>query len=122
MSFASQARDHIDVLMKHLAPGLPKKSALPRVAEHLKLNVRRVRAFWNLEARAVLAHELAALKAARDRAADRALMQELHRYANRLESYAAHLAVEDSEGHREDIDRNRRRARFIRDFLDHEGA
>lgn len=122
MIIAAQARAHIGAIVQHIAPGLPLKSALPRVANFLKLNTRRVRALWNREARAVLAEEMAALQSARARISERIITTELHEHANQIELEAARLAAVDSDAHRGEIHRLRSLARRVRGLFDREEA
>ena len=63
MGVASVARAHLSAILSHHAPDLPLKSAIPRIAAKLGMNVRRVRALWNREARAILHDDMAALEA-----------------------------------------------------------
>lgn len=122
MSVASAARAHLSTIMIHVAPGLPLKSALPRVAAHLKFNARRVRALWNREARSILHEEMAAMERELARISERELTTGLQHHANRLEGYASRLAMADPDFHREEIDRVRNVARWARHCLDQMGA
>lgn len=76
----------------------------------------RLRAFWNQQARQVLAEEINALEAARARIAERIITREMHQHANTMELYAARLASVDPDGNREEVDRLRRVAQRARDF------
>ena len=116
MTIALQARAHVGALVQFIAPQLPPKSALPRVAALLGMNARRVRAFWNQQARSVLAEEIHALEAARARIAERIITREMHQHANTMELYAARLASVDPDGYQQEVDRLRRMAQRARDF------
>jgi hypothetical protein len=122
MTVASAARAHLSAIMIHVAPGLPLKSALPRVAAHLKFNARRVRALWNREARSILHEEIAAMERELARISERELTTGLQKHANRLEGYASQLAMVDSDVHGEEITRLRNVARWARHCLDQMGA
>ncbi len=122
MSIALQARSHIGAIVQFVAPSLPMKSALPRVAAYVGINARRARALWNKEARAVLASEIHALEAARARIAERIITKEISEHANTLEVHASRLALSDPDFHREEIARLRRLAGRARNFLSGEGA
>ena len=114
--FAIQARSHLGAIVQFVAPSMPLKSALPRVAAYVGLNARRCRALWNKEARAILAHEIHQLEAARARISERLLTKDMHDHASHLEIRAARLAADDSDFHREEIARLRRMAQRARDF------
>lgn len=116
MTVALQARAHVGALVQFIAPQLPLKSAFPRVAALVGMNARRLRAFWNQQARQVLAEEIQALEAARARIAERIITREMHQHANTMELYAARLASADPDGNREEVDRLRRMAQRARDF------
>lgn len=116
MTVALQARAHVGALVQFIAPQLPLKSALPRVAALVGMNARRLRAFWNQQARQVLAEEINALETARARIAERIITREMHQHANTMELYAARLASVDPDGNREEVDRLRRVAQRARDF------
>lgn len=118
MTIALQARAHAGALVQFIAPQLPLKSALPRVAALLGMNARRVRAFWNQQARSVLAEEIHALEAARARIAERIITRDIQNHANTMELYAARLASVDQEGNRAEVARLRRLASQARNFLD----
>lgn len=118
MTVAIQARAHVGAVLQFVAPQLPLKSALPRAAAFIGINVRRARALWNREARAVLAEELQALEAARARIAERIITREMHQHACTMELYAARLASQDPEGNGPEIARLRRLAQRARDFAD----
>jgi hypothetical protein len=118
MSIALQARSHIGAIVQFVAPSLPMKSALPRVAAYVGINTRRARALWNKEARAVLASEIHALEAARARIAERIITKEISDYANTLEVHASRLAFTDADFHGPEIARLRRLAQRARNFLD----
>jgi hypothetical protein len=122
MSVASLARAHLGTIMVHVAPGLPLKSAIPRVAARIGLNVRRVRALWNREARAILHADMEALERELARIAERELTTGLMKNADRLEGYASRLALSNPELHREEIARLRRRAHLVRGVLASEEA
>lgn len=121
MSVASAARAHISTIMIHVAPGLPLKSALPRVAAHLKLNARRVRALWNREARSILHEEIETMERELARISERELTTGLIKHASRLEGYASRLALTDPDFHSEEIARLRRRAHLVRSVLAEDG-
>ena len=117
-----QARCHLGAILQFVAPSMPLKSALPRVAAYVGLNARRCRALWNREARAILAHEIHQLEAARARIAERLLTKDMTDHASILEIRAARLAADDSHFHRAEIDRLRRMAQRARDFAAEVGA
>lgn len=117
MSIAIEARAHIGAIREFIAPQMPLKSALPRVAAYLGLNARRVRAIWHSEARAVLADEFHKMQAARARIAERIITKDIQNHARQLESYAARLAIVDADEHRAEIARLRGLAQRARDFL-----
>lgn len=117
-----QARCHLGAILQFVAPSMPLKSALPRVAAYVGLNARRCRALWNREARAILAHEIHQLEAARARIAERLLTKDMSDHASILEIRAARLAADDSDFHRAEIDRLRRMAQRARDFAAEVGA
>lgn len=117
-----QARSHLGAIVQFVAPSMPLKSALPRVAAYVGLNARRCRALWNREARAILAHEIHQLEAARARISERLLTKDMTDHASHLEIRAARLAADDSSLHREEIDRLRRMAQRARDFAADLGA
>lgn len=118
MSIAIEARANIGAIKEFIAPSMPLKAALPRVAAYLGLNARRVRAIWHSEARSILAEEFRAMRAARARIAERIITKDIHNHARQLEAYASILALDDAEGHGEEITRLRRLAQRARDFLD----
>lgn len=122
MSIALQARSHIGAIVQFVAPSLPMKSALPRVAAYVGINARRARALWNKEARAVLASEIHALEAARARIAERIITREIGDHANTLEVHASRLAAIDPVFHGTEVARLRQLARRARSFFDGEGA
>jgi hypothetical protein len=117
-----QARTHLGAIVQYVAPAMPLKSALPRVAAYVGLNARRCRALWNTEARAILAHEIHQLEAARARISERLLTKDMHDHASHLEIRAARLATDDSDFHRAEIDRLRGLAQRARDFASDLGA
>ncbi len=117
-----QARTHIGAIVQFVAPSMPLKSALPRVAAYVGLNVRRCRALWNRETRTILAIEIQQLEAARARISERLLTKDMHDHASHLEIRAARLAADDSNIHREEISRLRRMAQRARDFASDLGA
>jgi hypothetical protein len=120
--FAIQARCHLGAIVQFIAPSMPLKSALPRAAAYVGLNARRCRALWNKEARAIHAHEIHQLEAARARISERLLTKDLTDHASHLEIRAARLATDDSYFHREEISRLRRMAQLTRDFAADLGA
>ncbi len=117
-----QARSHLGAIVQFVAPSMPLKSALPRVAAYVGLNARRCRALWNREARAILAHEIHQLEAARARISERLLTKDMTDHASHLEIRAARLATDDSSLHREEITRLRRMAQRAREFAADLGA
>lgn len=117
-----QARTHLGAIIQFVAPSMPLKSALPRVAAYVGLNMRRCRALWNRETRTILAHELHQLEAARARISERLLTKDMHDHASHLEIRAARLAADDSSFHREEINRLRGLAQRARDFAADLGA
>ncbi len=121
MSIAIQARAHIGALVQFLAPSLPLKSGLPKVAAFVGINARRARALWNSQARSILAEEIAALEAARARIAERIITKEISDHANRLEVHASRLASIDPHAHREEVARLRKLAARARAFFDCSG-
>lgn len=122
MSVASVARAHLGAIMNYRAPGLPLKSAIPRVAAILKINARRVRALWSLEARRIEHDEMSALERELAAISERALTTEIHKHANQLEGYAARLAMADPDLHGPEVARLRNLARRARSLLDEMGA
>lgn len=122
MSIALQARSHIGAIMEFVAPSLPKKSALPQAAAFIGFNVRRTRALWNKEARAVLATEISAMEAARARIAERIITKEISKHANTLEVQASKLALADPDLYGPEIARLRGLACRARSLFDCVGA
>lgn len=122
MSVASVARAHLGAIINYRAPGLPLKSAIPRVAAILKINARRVRALWSLEARRIEHDEMSALERELAAISERALTTEIHKHANQLEGYAARLAMADPELYGTEVARLRNLARRARSVLDEVGA
>ncbi len=121
MTIRIEARAHIGAVVQFVAPQLPLKSALPRAAAFIGINLRRARALWNREARAILADEIHKLEAARARIAERIITREMQQHANTMELYAARLASGDPDGNREEVARLRRMAQRARDFAAGEG-
>jgi len=119
---ASVARSHLLCIITARFPGLPLKSAIPRVAALLRFTSRRVETLWSMSARRIDADEMAALEREMAAISERALTLELHQHANRLEYYAAQLAAADFDGNRPEILRLRNLARRARTVLDPEGA
>lgn len=123
MAVASLARAHLGTIVSHLAPGLPLKSALPRVAARIGITARRAKALWHKETRTILHAEIEALEREIARISERELTSGILTHANRLEGYASRLALSDPELHREEIARLRRRAQLVRSvFADEEAA
>ena len=117
MSMAIEARASIGAIKEFIAPSMPLKAALPRVAAYIGLNARRVRAIWHSEARSLLAEEFHAMQAARARIAERIITRDIHNHARQLESYAARLALVDADLHGAEVARLRGLAQRARDFL-----
>lgn len=122
MQVALVARAHLGAIIEHIAPGLPLKSALPRVAARLRINARRVRALWNKEARSILHEEIASMERELALISERELTTGFLRHANRMEAYASRLALDDPDFHCAEIARLRRRAHLVRSVLAEEEA
>lgn len=120
MAVASVAREKLIEVMGHYVPGEPLKRAFPAIAVRLKMNVRRVRALWNLEARKNLRDDIFVLERELVAISTKQLKSGMHKHATRLEGYAAQLASFDPDLFREEIDQNRDLARRARAFCDGE--
>lgn len=117
MAVASLARAHLGTIVSHIAPGLPLKSALPRVAARIGITARRAKALWHKESRTILHEEIEALERELALISERELTSGFHKHVNRLEGYAARLAIANADLHREEIDRLRHLAGRVRSVL-----
>lgn len=113
MNAACEARVLIREIAGQAPIGTPIKTALARVARLTGLGERRVRGFWNGEARAIRADEIETLRrAARKAPSDDAdPSSDFRATADRLESLAARLEATDPDLHWADIDAYRALAR-----------
>lgn len=117
MAVASLARAHLGTIISHFAPGLPLKTALPRVAARIGITARRAKALWHQESRSILHEEIEALERELARISERELTTGILKHANRLEGYASRLALSNQDLHGEEIHRLRRLAHRVRSVL-----
>jgi len=104
MSVEYRARDDLSELMDHFAPRMPAKAAIPVIFKRLvlhyrKFTVRRVRALFNMEARAIRADEVAAIENELAFISEQQIIKGTLKHADRLEKHAARLSLVDRERH-----------------------
>lgn len=122
MGVASLARAHLGIIVNHVAPGIPLKSAFARIGASLGFKARRLKMFWHEEAPSIRHEEIVALERELARIAERELTTGIYKHAARLEGYASRLAISNPDLHREEIDRLRNLARRVRNVLADEEA
>ena len=88
MSSAAEARHLIEDIIGPVPIGTKLKAVLPFVADMTGLTERRIRGLWNMEAKALRAEELIALRRAQEDAIHERNLQTRHRLACRSSALA----------------------------------
>jgi hypothetical protein len=114
MSAIVEAKRHVEGLMR---PGERLQQAFPRIARIVGVKPRRVKQFWQADAKP-RADELDALRAARVRASEAAIRAEVIDHAAILDAQAARLASIDPDFHGPEIARLRSLAGRARALAD----
>lgn len=102
MTVEYRTRSDLSEIMEFYAPRISAKGAIPIIFKRLSLHyqrftLRRIRALFNMEARAIRAEEVAAIDRELAHISEQQIIKGTLKHADRLEAYAARLSLLDRD-------------------------